>query len=86
MKEKGLRIDKKIKELYPEVVKNDVQVHCAYDGMQEIWQVRLKKGNYAMKTILEKKDADLLMSGNRCLSLTVELQQLADSIKILEPH
>jgi hypothetical protein len=78
-----LRIDNKIKELYPDIVKNDVQVQCEYDESQEIWQVLFKKDKYALKTILEKRDVSLLLSGKKCLSLTVELQQLAESLKIL---
>ena len=81
--EMGLRIDNKIKELYPDIVKNGVQVHCDYDERQAVRQLQFKKGKYALKTLLEKKDVDLLLSGKKCLSLTVELQQLADSIKML---
>jgi hypothetical protein len=79
----GLHIDNQIKELYPDIVKNRVQVHCDYDDRQAMWRVQFKKGTYVFKTLLEKTDVNLLLSGKRCLSLTVELQQLSDSINIL---
>jgi hypothetical protein len=80
----GLRIDNKIKELYPDIERNRVQVHCDYDDRQALWRVQFKKGKYVLKTLLEETDVNLLLAGKRCLSLTVELQQLSDSIKILE--
>jgi hypothetical protein len=80
----GLRIDNKIKELYPEIDRNRVLVHCDYDDRQKLCRVQFKKGTYVFKTLLEEMDVNLLLSGRRCLSLTVELGQLSDSIKILE--
>ena len=79
----GLHIDNKIKELYPDIVRNRVQVQCDYDDRLALWRAKFKKGKYVLNTLLEKKDVNLLLAGKRCLSLTVELQQLADSIKIL---
>lgn len=79
----GLRIDDKIKELYPEIAENRVEVQCDYDGRQAFCRVRLKKGRYVLKTLLEEKDVKLLFSGKKCLPLTVELQHLSDSITIL---
>jgi hypothetical protein len=81
-----LRIDNKIKELYPDIIKNRVRVHCDYDEHQSIWQVQFKKGKYVFKTLLEKGDVDLLLSGQNCLSLTIELQQFLESIVMLESH
>jgi len=79
----GLRIDNKIKELYPDIVKNRVQIHCDYDDRQRLCRVKFKKGNYVLQTLLEERDMTLLLSGKKCLTLTVELQQLTDSISIL---
>lgn len=79
----GLRIDDKIKELYPEIEGNQIQIQCDYDGRQAFWRVRFKKGRYVLKTLLEEKDVKGLFSGKKCLPLTVELQHLSDSIDIL---
>jgi hypothetical protein len=80
----GFRIADKIKELYPDIERNRIQVHCHYDNRQALWRAKFKKGKYVLKTLLEETDVNLLLAGKRCLSLTVELQQLSDSIKILD--
>jgi hypothetical protein len=80
----GLHIERKIKALYPDLVKKGVQVRCDWDDCRTMWRVALTRGKYALKTILEKEEEELLLSGNRCQPLTVELQQLVESIDLLE--
>ena len=81
--EPGLPIDHKIKALYPDMVRYQVHVDSAYDDSQNIWRVKFSKGKYVLETVLEATDVELLMSGKRCLSLTVELQQMSDSLTLL---
>jgi hypothetical protein len=74
----------KIRELYPDIAYQSIHIKATRYDDQSCWMIQFIKDKYAMKTVLEKKDVDLLLSGKKCLSLTVELQQLADSINILE--
>lgn len=78
--ETGLRIAMVVKELYPDVVRHRIRIHCAYDDPQGAWRVRLKKGRFVMTALLEPADVDRLLSGRPCLSLTVALQVAVDAI------
>jgi hypothetical protein len=84
--ETGLHIENSIKALYPDIVRNRIQVHSSYNARQALWQVKFKKNKYVLVTILEKKDVDLLLSSRKCLSLSVGIQQVVDSLSILDSN
>lgn len=73
----------RIKLLHPEIVRHQIHVDAIYDESQENWRVRFKKGSYAMATLLENPDVDRMLSGKPCLSLTVEIRQMMESLLIL---
>jgi hypothetical protein len=77
-------IVQQIKALYPEIGLHQIRVRAVYDESQENWQVRFSKDKYAMTTLLEKPDMALMLSGKPCLSLTVEIRQMMDSLLILK--
>ncbi len=52
-----------------------------YDQEQNRWTVHLKKDRHELKTFLEPGDAEKCMEGKQCVSLSVEINQLKDSIQ-----
>lgn len=74
----------KIRELYPLITHLNLRVTATRYTDASCWVIQLKKGKYVLKTVLENRDVDLLFSGRSCQSLTVELQHLTDSLKVLE--
>ena len=71
----------KIREIYPDIGQCGIDLDADYDAEQARWVVHLKKNNHYLKTFLEEGDAELCLSGRQCLSLSVEITQLRDSIE-----
>jgi hypothetical protein len=71
----------KIREIYPDIGQCGIDLDVEYDSGQARWVVHLKKDNHHLKTFLEEGDAELCLSGRQCLSLSVEITQLRDSIE-----
>jgi hypothetical protein len=71
----------KIREIYPDIGQCGIDLEADYDSEQARWVVHLKKDNHYLKTFLEEGDAELCLSGRQCLSLSVEITQLRDSIE-----
>jgi hypothetical protein len=71
----------KITSLYPEIGQCGIDVKVAYDQNKKVWAVDLKKEAHQLKTYLEPEDADTCMEGKQCVSLGVQIAQLAANIK-----
>jgi hypothetical protein len=74
----------KIRELYPDIAYHRIHTTATHLRDQSCWMIRFKKDKYVLNTVLENSDAALLLSGQQCMSLTVEIQQISDSLKVLE--
>jgi hypothetical protein len=74
----------KIRELYPDIAYHRIHITATRHLDQSCWMVQFKKDKYVLNTVLENCDAALLLSGQQCMSLTVEIQQISDSLKVLE--
>lgn len=70
----------KIREIYPDVGECGIDVDVDFDGASGRWTVDLKKGSKHLKTYLEEGDAELCLQGRQCVSLSIEINQLRDSI------
>ncbi len=73
----------KIREIYPDIGRCGIDLKVNYDPEQGRWVVHLQKGQRRLKTFLEEGDAELCLSGRQCVSLSIEINQLRDSIERL---
>jgi hypothetical protein len=71
----------KIRSIYPDIGECDITVNVAYDGSKQAWIVRLKHGTHELETHLEPEEADACMDGKQCVSLGLQVAQLAANIK-----
>lgn len=71
----------KIKEIYPSIGQCGIDIDVNYDEGQKRWVVDLKKENRHLKTYLEQGDAEFCLSGRQCVGLSIEINQLRDSIE-----
>jgi hypothetical protein len=56
-------------------------VRVEFDSEQNRWTVYLKRDNQELKTFLEPGDAEKCVEGKQCVSLSIEVNQLKDSIQ-----
>jgi predicted ester cyclase len=85
-KEGELMHDKKelcdsIRSLYPEIGECGIEVNVEFDEGKKVWAVDLKKDTHHLKTYLEPADANTCMEGKQCVSLGLQIAQLAANIK-----
>jgi len=85
-KEENLMHDKKelcdrIRSLYPEIGQCGIEVNVEFDEGKKVWAVDLKKDTHHLKTYLEPVDANTCMDGKQCVSLGLQIAQLAANIK-----
>ena len=78
-------ICEKIKEIYPDIGACGIDINVNYDDDNSRWTVDLKKDEKKLKTFLEPDDAKLCMEGKQCVSLSIEINQLKDSIERMPP-
>lgn len=71
----------KIREIYPDIGECGIDVNVEYDQEQKRWIVYLKQDRQELKTFLEPGDAEKCLEGKHCVSLSVEINQLKDSIQ-----
>ncbi len=70
----------RIREIYPEIGECGIDVEVVFDDQQDRWTVLLNKDDRHLKTYLEPGDAELCLQGKQCVSLSIEINQLKDSI------
>jgi hypothetical protein len=71
----------RIKSLYPEMGECGIEVKVGFDEVKKVWTVELDKGAHHLKTYLEPMDAENCMEGKQCVSLGLQIAQLAANIK-----
>jgi hypothetical protein len=71
----------KILEIYPDIGQCGIDVEVNYDDEQQRWVVHLEKDAHRIKTYLEEGDAELCLMGRQCVSLSIEINQLRDSVE-----
>lgn len=65
----------KLKEMYPEIEKHELDLALRFDGEKDAWVVELRKKGHELKTYLEKKDAEDCVDGIECVYLGVQIGQ-----------
>ncbi|MDA8139007.1 MAG: hypothetical protein M0036_10175 [Desulfobacteraceae bacterium] len=73
----------KIRAIYPDIGQCGIDVDVDYDKDQDRWVVHLKKEDHQLKTYLEAGDAELCLTGRQCIGLSIEINQLRDSLERL---
>ena len=74
----------KINDIYPELggcAGGNVDV--SYDDEKKAWLVDLRRGELHLATHLEPEDVTSCVEGERCLPLSVQVQQLVDNVQSL---
>ncbi|MCF8069766.1 MAG: hypothetical protein K9L30_14395 [Desulfobacterales bacterium] len=70
----------KIRDIYPDIGECGIDIDVEFDETNQRWVVDLKKGSRQMKTFLEEGDAEFCLQGRQCVSLSIEIGQLRDTI------
>lgn len=71
---------RRIREIYPDIGACGIDVDVVFDEQQNRWTVFLNKDDIRLKTYLEPGDAELCLQGKQCVNLSIEINQLKDSI------
>ena len=71
----------KIREIYPDIGQCGIDLDVGFDDEQQRWVVHLEKDDHRIKTYLEQGDAELCLMGRQCVSLSIEINQLRDSVE-----
>lgn len=74
-------LEKKLIEMYPEVVKHKISMCVDFDSTKDAWIVEFKKDDKQLKTHLDKKDADECMEGKKCVYLGVQIAQFVKNFE-----
>lgn len=68
-------LEGKLKEMYPEIQKQGVDLAVCFDDRKDAWIVELSKGGKGLRTHLERKDAEACLDGVECVYLGVQIGQ-----------
>jgi hypothetical protein len=71
-------LETRIREMYPEISKNNIGTKIRYDQDTGTWVIRFKTGEHSLETHLEKKDVEDCMSGTQCVHLGVQIGRFVE--------
>ncbi len=71
----------KIQEIYPEIGQCGIDVDVEYDEEKGSWVVHLSQAGQKLDTYLESQEAEACMIGKQCVSLGIQVSELARNIK-----
>lgn len=74
-------LDTKLREMYPEIGKHQLNLSLSFDGSKNAWIVKLAKGAHELTTHLEKKDAEACIEGIQCVYLGVQVGQFVKNFE-----
>jgi hypothetical protein len=84
MEHQAKELAEKLREIYPEISRHELELDLEYKPEQEYWIIKLEKGDFKLHTFLEKNDADACLEGVQCVYLGVQIGQFVENFKILE--
>lgn len=79
--EKQSELDRKLREMYPEIERHGIDLSLYFDNDKKAWVVGLRKGEHELTTHLEKKDADDCLEGRKCVYLGVQIGQFVSNFE-----
>ena len=68
-------LEKKLREMYPEIDRLGLELELEYKKDKEYWVIKLSKGDHRLHTLLNKKDADACLEGVQCVYLGIQIGQ-----------
>ncbi|MDD3553501.1 MAG: hypothetical protein PHC35_03140 [Deltaproteobacteria bacterium] len=71
----------KIRQLYPDIGACAIDLNVRYDQEKKAWVVKLEKDGKELETYLEDEEANACMLGRQCISLGIQVSQLATDLK-----
>ncbi|KPK02037.1 MAG: sulfite reductase [Nitrospira bacterium SG8_35_4] len=74
-------LKEKILDMYPEIVRHRVSLTLDFNSELNTYDVKLKKGSHALKTHIDKKDADECMDGVKCVHLGVQIGEFVKNFE-----
>ena len=63
----------KIREMYPDIQKNNISLGLDFNEDKNAYVVKFKKNSHELTTYLDKKDADECMDGIKCVHLGIKI-------------
>jgi hypothetical protein len=72
-------LEAKIREMYPEIEKNEIQITCHYDEKVEGWTVEFSFGEHSLDTHLDKKDVEDCLAGRKCVHMGVQIGRFVEN-------
>lgn len=71
----------KLREMYPEIEKHNLNLGLSFDDSKDAWIVELSKGEHELTTHLEGKDAEECLDGIECVYLGVQIGQFVKNFE-----
>lgn len=71
----------KLRGIYPEIAKYNLDMSMNFDDKKDAWIVKLAKGRHELTTHLEKKDAEACLKGIQCVYLGVQIGQFVKNFE-----
>ena len=67
------QLDKKIREIYPEIDKWGIKLDFEFDDETDAWLVKFTKGSDTLTTHLQRDDAEKCINGEQCVYFGVQV-------------
>jgi hypothetical protein len=74
----------KVKEMFPDIDKYQMECDLVLDAGKDAYIIKLTKGDHVLTTHLEKADADACMQGRECVHLGVQMAQFVKNFELAE--
>ena len=74
----------KVKEMFPDVDKYQMDCDLTFDKGKNAYIIKLTKGEHVLTTHLDKPDADACMEGKECVHLGVQMAQFVKNFEEAE--
>jgi hypothetical protein len=71
----------KIVDFYPEIEKHQLDTSLTFDKEKKAYVIKIKKGEHALTTFLDKPDADSCMDGNKCVYLGLHIGEFVKNFE-----
>ncbi|MFP4071584.1 MAG: hypothetical protein ACLFTB_06005 [Desulfovibrionales bacterium] len=77
-------IKARLKEMYPEIGKYDMDMALREDEQTDTWILTLTYGEHSMETHLERQDVEGCLQGKECMHLGVQLGRFVQNYCLRE--
>lgn len=74
----------KVLEFYPEITRHQVETDITFDAEKNAYVIKLRKGEHALTTFLDKPDADACLEGRKCVYLGLHIAEFVKNFELGE--